>query len=56
MIRIWEQTMPTTNYILRDIPPELWKAIKIKAVEQGRPIRDLLLELLHDYAKKGKPR
>ena len=48
--------MPGTSYILRDIPPELWKAIKIKAVEQNRPIRELLLELLQDYAKKGKPR
>ena len=56
MTRIWEHTMAGSSYILRDIPPELWKAIKIKAVEQGRPIRDLLLELLHDYAKKGKPR
>jgi len=35
-----------TNYILRDIPPELWKAIKVKAAQEGRPIRALLLELL----------
>jgi len=44
--RIWEDTMPTTNYIIRDIPPELWKAVKIKAVQEGRPIRELVLELL----------
>ena len=55
MTRIWEHPiMPSTSYILRDIPPELWKAIKIKAVEQGRPIRDILLELLEAFAKKGK--
>ena len=38
--------MSTTNYIIRDIPPELWKAVKIKAVQEGRPIRELVLELL----------
>jgi len=38
--------MPGTSYILRDIPPELWKAVKIKAVHEGRPIRELVLELL----------
>jgi len=46
MTRIWEHTMPGTSYILRDIPPELWKAVKIKAVHEGRPIRELVLELL----------
>ena len=48
--------MPTTNYILRDIPPELWKAIKVKAAQDGRPIRTLLLELLERTfmpSKKG---
>ena len=38
--------MPGTSYIIRDIPPELWKAVKIKAVQEGRPIRELVLELL----------
>jgi len=38
--------MAGSSYILRDIPPELWKAVKIKAVQEGRPIRELVLELL----------
>jgi len=46
MTRIWENTMPGSSYIIRDIPPELWKAVKIKAVQEGRPIRELVLELL----------
>jgi len=46
MMRIWEAEMATTSYMLRDIPEDLWKAVKIKAVQEGRPIRDLVLELL----------
>ena len=46
-------TMPATSYILRDIPPDLWRTIKVKAAEQGRSIRDILLELLETFATKG---
>ena len=43
--------MPT--YILRDLPPELWDRVKVRAALEGRPLRALLLELLRRYADHG---
>lgn len=38
-------------YILRDVNDELWKRVKVKAAQDGKPIRTVLIELLTKYAK-----
>ncbi len=39
------------TYILRDIPPDLWRAVKIKAVTTGESIKSIILRLLAEWAK-----
>jgi len=41
------------NYVLRQIDPELWEAVKARAAEEGRSLRFVLLALLRAYAKHG---
>ena len=38
------------SYILREIPPELWKQVKSRAALDGKPLRALMLEWLASYA------
>lgn len=38
------------NYILRDLPPDLWAEVKARADREGKPLRAVLLQLLADYA------
>jgi hypothetical protein len=39
------------NYILRDVPPELWAGVQERAKADGWPLRPLLLALMKDYAE-----
>lgn len=39
------------NYLLRDIPEELWNQVKHRAVDDGVSLRDLVLSALHNYLK-----
>lgn len=39
-----------TAYMLRNIDPELWRAVKARASEEGHPLRWVILRLLHQYA------
>lgn len=39
----------TTLYL----PPELWKAVKIAAIESDRDATELVVEALQQYMKKG---
>lgn len=34
------------TYLLRDIDPDFWRRVKVKAAKEGVPIRSLLLSLL----------
>lgn len=49
-----------TTYLLRDVDPDLWVRVKVRAAQERRPIRDVLIELLRDYGagrvqrKKGR--
>lgn len=36
---------------LRDIDDKLWHAVKVKAAQDGKPIRAVILELLAKYVK-----
>jgi plasmid stability protein len=39
------------DYPLRDVPDDLWKKVKVKAAQEGKPIRTVILELLTKYVK-----
>ncbi len=36
-----------------DVDDETWEAIKIKAVKERKKIKDILLELIKEYVKRG---
>ena len=39
------------DFLLRDAPVSLWRAVKAKAALQGKPIRTVIIELLTRWAK-----
>jgi uncharacterized Zn finger protein (UPF0148 family) len=39
------------NYLLRDIPGELWIAAKHKAIDKGLNLRELILDAIREYVK-----
>ncbi|MFZ5501796.1 MAG: hypothetical protein ACOY58_07815 [Candidatus Micrarchaeota archaeon] len=41
------------NYLLRDIPPALWKKARHVAVEEELTLRELLLKSLEEYCRKS---
>ena len=47
--------MSTTTYLLRHIPDELWTQAKARATKDGRPLRQILLDLLRYYIQYGLP-
>lgn len=44
--------MPMKSYVLRDIPPVLWREVKTCAAEQGITIRDAIMALLRKWVAK----
>lgn len=47
--------MKLVSFILRDIPPDLWRKVKARAALEGTTLRALLLGFLEKYAT-GKER
>ena len=43
-----------TDYLLRDIPDDVWRKAKARAALEGTSLRDALLTLLTKYGK-GRP-
>lgn len=41
------------TYLLKDIPPNLWKRIKIQAIQQDKLMKDWILEALNSYLKNS---
>lgn len=39
------------DYLLRDVPDDLWRQVKATAALKGESIRDVLLRLLRAYTK-----
>lgn len=37
------------NYLLRDIPDDLWTKVKHRAVDDGDSLRDLVIKALYKY-------
>lgn len=52
--RIFRETYSAGNYLLRDIPEELWNQAKHKAVDEGLSLRELILKALHEYLKASQ--
>ena len=47
--KLFRETNSAGNYILRDIPDDLWKKAKHRATDDGDSLRDLILKSLHSY-------
>jgi hypothetical protein len=41
------------TYLLRGIPPELWRQMKAAAALKGESIRDALLRAIREYVKRA---
>ena len=43
----------TTIYLLRDIDKDLWRRARSRALLEGKTIREVILQLLADWAPEG---
>ncbi|MGO8988746.1 MAG: hypothetical protein ACLQGU_04265 [bacterium] len=41
-------------YTLKDIPDDLWREARKKAIDEGVTMKDLLIRLLDEWIKKKK--
>jgi len=49
--RIYRETHNGGNYLLRDLPEDLWQKAKHRAVDDGDSLRGLILKALYEYLK-----
>lgn len=49
---IFRETYSAGNYLLRDIPEDLWNQAKHKAIDKGMDLRELILDAIREYASK----
>lgn len=49
--RMFREQYSTGNYILRDIPAELWDRAKQRAFDDGVSLRELILDAIEKYIK-----
>jgi hypothetical protein len=47
--RMFREQFSTGNYILRDIPSDLWDKAKHRAVDDGVSLRELILDALQKH-------
>lgn len=52
--QMFREQYSTGNYILRDIPKELWDAAKHRAVDDGVSLRELVLDAVQAYLDKER--
>jgi hypothetical protein len=50
--KMFRETYSAGNYLLRDIPEDLWVAAKHKAVDKGMDLRELILDAIREYISK----
>jgi hypothetical protein len=43
--------MKTLNYLLRNIPHELWSRAKHRAVDDGVSLRELIFKAIEEYLR-----
>jgi plasmid stability protein len=41
-------------YPLRNVPADLWRAVKIRAAQEGRSIREIIIDALRQYVAQTK--
>ena len=46
---MFRETYSAGNYLLRDIPENLWVAAKLKAMDEGMNLRELILDAIREY-------
>lgn len=49
--RMFREQYSTGNYLLRDVPAELWQSAKQKALGENKDMREVILELLQKYVE-----
>jgi len=42
-----------TTYLLRDVPTDIWRRARSRAVLEGRTVRSVIIELLDRWAYEG---
>ena len=47
--RLYRETNSSGNYLLRDIPTDLWDKAKHRGVDDGDSLRDLIIKALNKY-------
>jgi hypothetical protein len=52
--RMFREQYSTGNYILRDIPQELWDSAKQRAFADGISLRELILTAIEGYLDNGR--
>lgn len=50
--KMFRETYSAGNYLLRDIPEELWNQAKHKAIDKGMDLRELILDAIREYVSK----
>jgi hypothetical protein len=50
--KMFREKYSAGNYLLRDIPEELWTAAKHKAVDKDMDLRELILDAVREYVSK----
>ncbi len=40
-----------TTYLLRDVPDQIWRGARSRAVLEGRPIRSVIVRFLECYGR-----
>jgi hypothetical protein len=49
----WKKGVSTTKTSI-EIPTELWRAAKIRAMDEGKNFQDVVAEALKEYLRKPK--
>ena len=44
----------SVNYLLRNVPADLWERVKIRAIWNQITVRDLIIQALTNLTKKGE--
>lgn len=42
------------TYLLRDVPGDLWTKARLRALKEGRSMREVIIALLRAWLKRGR--
>ena len=49
--KLYKETHSAGNYLLRDIPEDLWQRAKHRAVDDGHSLREMILLAIESYLR-----